>query len=245
MCQMFDVVALVDLPRQHEWKEFHAWDNCQSGCIRSDTSWQGCEGGYLLVRRLLHAGATCASRFRSCVSSSFRLLPESDHSPLCDMRIYFGNKTVPCVKLCVVVRNGNEETFMFMKIWGRVKLLEKVSTLIIAMLHRNQPLSSWTFLSQKIKILHFQTFKFQPPNLFNFSICQCLAFVKFLHFQGPAAAVDMPGLRKPESPVKEFDKVPFLSLSLIKIKIYGFLENTKIQPPPKVKCETISHLRQN
>ena len=33
-----------------------------------------------------------------------------------------------------------------------------------------------------------------------------------MHFQGPAAAVDMPGLRKPESPVKEFDKVSLFVL---------------------------------
>ena len=49
-------------------------------CARSAICW--CDECYMVVRGvLLSAGATCASGFRSCcVSSSFRLLSESDHS---------------------------------------------------------------------------------------------------------------------------------------------------------------------
>ena len=97
-----------DLPQQRQWKEFHGWDNCQSGCISSDPSSRGVlqahargatgslDRCYRLVWGVrlsavakgaicdecyIYASATCASGFHCCVSSSFRLL--SSRSTTC------------------------------------------------------------------------------------------------------------------------------------------------------------------
>ena len=45
-------------------------------------------------------------------------------------------------------------------------------------------------------------------------------YLKLLHFQGPSASVEMPGLSKPDLPLKEFDKVSF-TFSLTK-KLLNF-----------------------
>ena len=49
--------------------------------------------------------------------------------------------------------------------------------------------------------------------------------MKLLHFQGPSASVEMPGLSKPDLPLKEFDKVSF-TFSLTKKLRFFVMENT-------------------
>ena len=46
-------------------------------------------------------------------------------------------------------------------------------------------------------------------NTEHFKICDFVIFFNLFFSQGPAAPAEMPGLRKPESPLKEFDKVGF------------------------------------
>ena len=55
----------------------------------------------------------------------------------------------------------------------------------------------------------FQKWNNNSVNTEHFKICDFVIFFNLFFSQGPAAPAEMPGLRKPESPLKEFDKVGF------------------------------------